>query len=121
MTVNISMLLVKDIVHVNAIVSFAAVSLEIKFTKLLFLVWHNVLMLKLALVPLQEKKKNKQHKTVGRRQDRKGAMLTVFQCRSVYIKVLLLYLDASTLQKILADVSAVVLNCVLIYELLAHN
>lgn len=48
-------------------------------------------------------------------------MLTVLQYRSVYIKVLLLYLDASTLQKILADVSTVVLNCVLIYELLAHN
>lgn len=61
-------LLVKDIVHVNAIISFAAVSLEIKFTKFLFLVWHNMLMLKLALVPLQEKK----HKTVGCRQDSKG-------------------------------------------------
>lgn len=36
-------------------------------------------------------------------------------------KVLLLYLDASALQKILADVSTVVLDCVLIYELLAHN
>lgn len=31
------------------------------------------------------------------------------------------YLDAPALQKILADVSTVVLNCVLIYELLAHN
>lgn len=51
------MLLLKDIVHVNAIISFAAVSLEIKFTKLLLLVWHNMLMLKLALVPLQGKKK----------------------------------------------------------------
>lgn len=50
-------LLAKDIVHVNAIVSFAAVSLEVKFTKLLFLVWHNMLMFKLALVPLQEKKR----------------------------------------------------------------
>lgn len=37
------------------------------------------------------------------------------------MEVLLLYLDASTLQKILADVSTVVLNCVLINELLAHN
>lgn len=54
---KIPKLLVKDIVHVNAIFSFAAVSLEIKFTKFLFLVWHNMLMLKLALVPLQEKKK----------------------------------------------------------------
>lgn len=54
---KILMLLVKDIVHVNAIISFAAVSLEIKFTKFLFLVWHNVLVLKLALVPLQEEKK----------------------------------------------------------------
>lgn len=45
----------------------------------------------------------------------------VFQHKSVYIKVLLLHLDASPLQKILADVSTVVLNCVLIYELLAHN
>lgn len=38
-------------------------------------------------------------------------------------KVLLLssYLDASALQKVLADVSTIVLNCVLIYELLAHN
>lgn len=37
------------------------------------------------------------------------------------MKVIIPYLDASTLQKILADVSTVVLNCVLIYELLAHN
>lgn len=49
------MLLVKDIVHVNAIISFAAVSLKVKFTELLFLVWHNVLVLKLALLPLQER------------------------------------------------------------------
>lgn len=34
---------------------------------------------------------------------------------------MLLYLDASTLQEILADVSAIVFNCVLIDELLAHN
>lgn len=53
---TIPTLLVKDIVHVNAIFSFAAVSLEVKLTKFLFLVWHNVLMLKLALVPLQETK-----------------------------------------------------------------
>lgn len=33
----------------------------------------------------------------------------------------LLYLDASTLQEILADVSAVVFNRVLVDELLAHN
>lgn len=55
------MLLLTDIVHVNAIISFAAVSLQIKFTKLLLLVWHNMLMLKLALVPLQEKKKHTQN------------------------------------------------------------
>lgn len=36
-------------------------------------------------------------------------------------KVLLLYLDAPALQKILADVSTVVLDCVLVDELLAHN
>lgn len=48
------MLLEKDIVHVNAIISFAAVTLEVKFTELLFLVRHNMLMLKLALLPLQE-------------------------------------------------------------------
>lgn len=75
---KILMLLLKDIVHVNAIISFAAVSLEIKFTKLLLLVWHNMLMLKLALVPLQGKKKNI-HKMVGHRLDRMGAMLIVFQ------------------------------------------
>lgn len=51
------MISVKDIVHVNAVISFAAVSLEIKFTKFLFLVWHNMLMLKLALVSLPEKKR----------------------------------------------------------------
>lgn len=56
---------------------------------------------------------------VGGEQGKKGC--NVFQCRSDYMEVLLLYLDASTLQKILADVSTVVLNCVLINELLAHN
>lgn len=95
--------------HVNTIISFAAVSLEVKFTKLLFLVGHNVLMLKLALIPLQEKNQAR----------RKGPQL-----RSSIMnlfKVLLPYLDASALQKVLADVSTVVLNRVLIYELLAHN
>lgn len=46
--------LVKDIMHVNAIISFTAVPLEIKFTKLFFLVWDDILMFKLALVPLHE-------------------------------------------------------------------
>lgn len=50
---------------------------------------------------------------------RKGPQLS-FSIMNLF-KVLLLYLDASALQKILADVSTVVLNCVLIYELLAHN
>lgn len=40
--------------HVNAIISFTAVSLEVKFAKLLFLIWYNVFMFKLALLPLNE-------------------------------------------------------------------
>lgn len=44
--------LVKDIMHVNAIISFTAVSLKVKFTKLLFLIWYNILVLKLALLSL---------------------------------------------------------------------
>lgn len=65
--------LVKDIVHVNAVISFAAVSLEIKFTKFLFLVWHNMLMLKLALVPLHEKKTQNS----GLQTRQKGCMVSV--------------------------------------------
>lgn len=56
--------------HVNAVVSFAAVSLEVKFTQLLLLVWHNVLMLKLALIPLQEQTK---HRWVAGRQEGRTA------------------------------------------------
>lgn len=57
---------VKDIVHVNAVISFAAVSLEVKFTKLLLLVWHNMLMLKLALIPLHTKNKPVGCRPLGR-------------------------------------------------------
>lgn len=102
---------VKDIVHVNAVLSFAAVSLEVKFTKLLFLVWHNMLMLKLALIPLQEKNSRLQE----------GCAAHMFSRINLFKVLLLSYLDASALQKVLADVSTIVLNCVLIYELLAHN
>ncbi len=42
--------------HVNAIISFTAVSLEVKFTKLLLLIWYDELMFKLALFPLCEEK-----------------------------------------------------------------
>lgn len=42
----------KDIVHVAAIISFTAVSLEVKFTKLLFLIEWDELMFKLAMFPL---------------------------------------------------------------------
>lgn len=41
--------------HVNAVISFAAVSLEVKFTKLFFLIWYDMFMFKLALIPLHEK------------------------------------------------------------------
>ena len=34
---------------------------------------------------------------------------------------MLLYLDAATLQEVLADVSTIVFNCMLIDELLAHD
>lgn len=44
--------IVKDIVHINAILSFTAVSLEVKLAKFLFLVWYDELMFKLALFPL---------------------------------------------------------------------
>lgn len=40
--------------HVDAVVSFTAVSLEVEFTQLLLLVWSNQLMFKLTLVPLKE-------------------------------------------------------------------
>lgn len=40
--------------HVNAIISFTAVSLKVKLTKLLFLIWYNKLMFKLALLALFE-------------------------------------------------------------------
>lgn len=42
----------KDIVHVNAVVSLAAVSLEVEFAEFLLLIGHNNLMFKLALFPL---------------------------------------------------------------------
>lgn len=44
----------KDIVHVNAIISFTAVTLEVKFAKLFFLIRYDELMFKLALFPLHE-------------------------------------------------------------------
>lgn len=46
----------KDIVHVNAIISFAAVSLEVKFTKLFFFIWYDKVMFKFALFPLYKEK-----------------------------------------------------------------
>lgn len=42
--------------HVNAMVSFAAVSLEVELTKFLLLIGNDQLMLKLALLSLQEEK-----------------------------------------------------------------
>lgn len=42
----------KDIVHVDTVVSLAAVSLDVEFTKLLLLIRNDEVMLKLALVPL---------------------------------------------------------------------
>lgn len=69
-------------------------------------------MLKLALVPLQEKNSRLQE----------GCAAHMFSSINLFKVLLLLsYLDASALQKVLADVSTIVLNCVLIYELLAHN
>jgi len=47
---------VKDIVHVNAIISFAAVSLEVKFTEFLLFIRHHMLMFKFALLPLRVEK-----------------------------------------------------------------
>lgn len=42
--------------HVNAIISFTAVPLEVEFTEFLFLIWYDKLMFKLALFPLYEDK-----------------------------------------------------------------
>lgn len=42
----------KDIVHVYTDISFGTVSLDIKFAQFLFLLWNNIIMFKLALVPL---------------------------------------------------------------------
>lgn len=44
----------KDIVHVDAVLPFAAVSLEVKLAQLLLLVRHDVLVFKLALHPLHK-------------------------------------------------------------------
>ncbi len=113
--------LVKDIVHVNAIISFAAVPLEVKFTKLLFLIWHDELMFKLALLPLR-----KGDTILSLRQERDD-LLQLFQHELAYIdksrKITqeLQYLDTPTLKEILADVSTIVFNRVLVDKLLAHN
>jgi len=42
----------KDIVHVNAFVSLAAVTLQVEFAEFLLLIRNNKLMFKLALFPL---------------------------------------------------------------------
>lgn len=42
--------------HVDAVVSFAAVTLEVKFAQLLFLVWYDEVVLELALFPLKKKR-----------------------------------------------------------------
>ena len=50
------MAFMKDTVHVNAVVSFAAVAMEVEFTQLLLLVWNHQLMFKLTLLSLQPKR-----------------------------------------------------------------
>ncbi len=42
----------KDIVHVYTDISFGTVSLDIKLAQFFLLLWNNIIMFKLALVPL---------------------------------------------------------------------
>lgn len=90
--------------HVNAVIAFAAVSLKVKFAKFLLLIGNHELMLKLALLALREDRKSLQTDP----NTKPGPELWP-------------YLDAAPLQEVFADVSTVVLDCVLIDELLAHD
>lgn len=42
----------KDIVHIDAVLSFSAVSLDIELAEFFLLLWDYVVMFKLALIPL---------------------------------------------------------------------
>lgn len=94
--------------HVNAVISFAAVSLQVKLTEFLFLIRHNQLMFKFALFPLCKHK-------------RQCLSITSDHCDKKLDTQASPYLDAATLKEVLADVSTVVLNRMLTYELLAHD